>query len=1270
MHGSGYKFVSWNVRGLGHVMKRAKVFAYLKSLSADIMFLQETHIKHTTKGKLKVSWVDQQYEANFTTKARGVAILIRKNVPFIKSSTINDPNGRFLVVTGTLNSVPITLVNLYAPNFDDPDFFQKVFNLIPDISSTNIILGGDFNCVLDPLLDKQFSKSLQKSNSCIRLNTLADNLNLVDIWRLKHPTVRDYSFFSPVHKSYSRIDYFLLDSKLLSTVETVTYQPIVISDHAPLSMVLKIGVGRAGRNHWRFDPTLLADEQFTNHLQEQISHFITENDTGDVNDSILWETLKAVIRGHVIAYVSSKRKIEGSRLKAIERDLSLQEDSYKNNPNDATLETITNLKYEYNTILSQRVGSLLAKTQQKYFELGDKPHRLLARQLRHSQATRAIHKIRDKQGNLTTDPVKINKAFASFYEDLYQSKVKSTDPQIMNHFLENSQLPTLDETAAKAMDAVITLEEIVTAISQFPNNKAGGPDGFTIEFFKRYSSRLAPLLLRMFTHAKETSVLPPTLYNANIALILKKDRDPLDMSSYRPISLLQMETKILSKVLANRMCKYIASLIDPDQTGFVPGRHIYFNLRRLFNIIYQKQKDESVVIALDAEKAFDYIEWRYMLTALKYFGFGLEFIKWIEIIYAQPKASILTNGDISQPFHLHRGVRQGCSCSPYLFNLAIEALASQIRLNRDIAPIKIHNIENKISLFADDITLFMSHPKSSIPPLLQLIDTFSSFSGYKINWGKSELMPISDKVDLNFLRTTPFKMTRDQFRTLGIIATREHGKLLSSNWDSKIQQLNQNIQFWNTLPISMVGRINAIKMVVLPRFLYIFQNIPVFIPLYYFKKLDTIISAFIWNNKKARISKKHLGKCRAEGGFGLPNFKLYYWGANLNALLHWQNGMPTVSSQGGVPSWLQIEISACGATSLPALLNNPAKTKTPPYINNPVILHSLRIWKQIQSFLDLPKVYIDSPICHNHAFTPALMDPAFSRWKAKNIVFVRDLYSEGNLMSFQHLQQTYDLPSAHFFRFLQIRDYIKTHIPHYEHMPKHNTLDSLRRLTPGSRGTVSFLYDMLRAHEVVPTDKLKNYWEQELNMEISITVWEGIMDRIHSSSINSRHSLIQFKVVHRLHFSKARLHDIYPNISPLCDKCKQQTGTLTHQFWSCSKLTSFWSLIFDYISKAFHKTITPDPLLAIFGSVVYDPNITSYEGQAISLCTLLARRLILQQWKSDAGPLFQQWLRELGNILHMERLRYTITNKDRHFRKTWQPLLDKWAAASEKKQAQ
>lgn len=106
------------------------------------------------------------------------------------------------------------------------------------------------------------------------------------------------------------------------------------------------------------------------------------------------------------------------KLKELEQDLLTQENMFKNNPDDATLEAIIKLKYEYNTLLSSRVRAILHKTQQNYFDLGDKPHRLLTRQLRHSQASRASHKIRDRLGNLITDPVEINKCFAHFYEEL------------------------------------------------------------------------------------------------------------------------------------------------------------------------------------------------------------------------------------------------------------------------------------------------------------------------------------------------------------------------------------------------------------------------------------------------------------------------------------------------------------------------------------------------------------------------------------------------------------------------------------------------------------------------------------------------------------------------------------------------------------------------------------------------------------------------------------------------------------------------------------
>ena len=98
----GVSMVSWNVRGMGHPIKRAKVFSHLKSLSADIAFLQETHIRPSERNRLRCRWADQIFQSAFSSKARGVAIIIKKNIDFKHVSTISDPNGRFLIVTGYL----------------------------------------------------------------------------------------------------------------------------------------------------------------------------------------------------------------------------------------------------------------------------------------------------------------------------------------------------------------------------------------------------------------------------------------------------------------------------------------------------------------------------------------------------------------------------------------------------------------------------------------------------------------------------------------------------------------------------------------------------------------------------------------------------------------------------------------------------------------------------------------------------------------------------------------------------------------------------------------------------------------------------------------------------------------------------------------------------------------------------------------------------------------------------------------------------------------
>lgn len=135
--GDEVTFCSWNVKGINEPVKRGKVLSHLQSLRADVIFLQETHLKNNSHSRLRCRWIQQIYHSNFSAKARGTAILIRRGVPFKHLSTLADRDGRYVMVVGEFHSIPVTLLNVYGPNYDDPEFFKKVLNLIPDISNTN-----------------------------------------------------------------------------------------------------------------------------------------------------------------------------------------------------------------------------------------------------------------------------------------------------------------------------------------------------------------------------------------------------------------------------------------------------------------------------------------------------------------------------------------------------------------------------------------------------------------------------------------------------------------------------------------------------------------------------------------------------------------------------------------------------------------------------------------------------------------------------------------------------------------------------------------------------------------------------------------------------------------------------------------------------------------------------------------------------------------------------------------------------------------------------
>ncbi|XP_064410547.1 LINE-1 reverse transcriptase homolog isoform X1 [Latimeria chalumnae] len=337
--------------------------------------------------------------------------------------------------------------------------------------------------------------------------------------------------------------------------------------------------------------------------------------------------------------------------------------------------------------------------------------------------------------------------------------------------MEGVELPVLPEESRQCLEAPITKGEIVTAIRNINNGKSPGEDGFPIEFYKTYMEHITPLLLEVYQEIQEKGRLPDSMNRAMITLIPKDGKDPLECGSYRPISLLNVDYKILAKILAMRLGKIIPILIHPDQTGFVTGRYSADNLRRLLHVAWEVRDGEELaaVLSLDAEKAFDRAEWDYLFQILCHIQLGEGFLKYVEIPYSRPMASVIVNGTTSETFALGRGTRQGCPLSPLLFILALEPLASKIRGNPQVQGVRVGEAEHKIALYADDILLFISNPQDPIPALLDLILQFVTISGYKINWSKSEVLPLIGRCNSTMFDRWGFRWKAQGLKYLGIL---------------------------------------------------------------------------------------------------------------------------------------------------------------------------------------------------------------------------------------------------------------------------------------------------------------------------------------------------------------------------------------------------------------------------------------------------------------------------------------------------------------------
>ena len=232
----------------------------------------------------------------------------------------------------------------------------------------------------------------------------------------------------------------------------------------------------------------------------------------------------------------------------------------------------------------------------------------------------------------------------------------------------------------------------------------------------------------------------------------------------------------------------------------------------------EKENLPGIAAFLDFRKAFDTIEWHYLEKALTHFNFGPNFLHWFKILHTDISSCVLNNEHASRFFSIKRGVRQGCPLSGLLFVIGLELLARAVKRDALIKGITIGNKEIKISMYADDTTVFVNDT-DSILHLLNMLEKFRSISGLQVNTSKTEALWLGCWKDR---RDTPFnfKWPEDPICALGVFFSYNTLKADKLNFDDKLRSMEKVLNIWKCRRLTLIGKINIVKTLALSKLIF------------------------------------------------------------------------------------------------------------------------------------------------------------------------------------------------------------------------------------------------------------------------------------------------------------------------------------------------------------------------------------------------------------------------------------------------------------------
>ena len=1235
------------MKGLGNKNKREHIFEWLKYNSFDICLLQETHSTTKVETEWENEWGGKAYFSGFKSNSEGISIMINKKLSFDEINYTEIIKGKLQALTIQANNKEITLLNLYGPNSDDSTLFNTLEKFMEENEDCNFIVGGDFNTVLDINKDKKNGRTDTHKKKREKITEIIDTYELIDIWRSQHQDILKYTWHSNNKpRIFCRLDYFLISENILNCVEKSDIKTGYKSDHSVVTLNINLSTTAKGPGVFKINNSILLDTEYQSNIRNSITDIVEINK--ETNPNTLWELIKGTIRNESIRYSTLKKKQQKLREDEIKKALEQLENNLQNHTDDPNIEeitkSITNLKEELNEIVEHKINGFIIRSKAEIAEYNEKGSKYFSSLERKKAEKKTINQL-NINGKLSTNQEDIFKELKRFYSKLYDRKECSSSSQ--NFFRHD--INKLNQTEKESCEGILTEFECAQALLSMKNGKSPGSDGITTEFYKIFWPDIKLHLLNSLNYSYQNNKLTELQSQSLITLLPKTGKDIKNVENWRPISLLNIDYKIATKTLANRMKAILDSIISREQTGFMKGRYIGENVRLLFETLEYVEENNmpSILFFADFEKAFDSIDHHFMYEVLEFFNFGDSFIKWIKLFYKDAKSCICNNGHMTDFFQITRGVRQGCPLSPYLFIVCIELLSNNITQNKNIKGIDILGVELKQTLFADDGTFITDGTQQSFENLIITLDNFSNILGLKLNSQKCKILRAGSLKHsiCKFMNHKNFDWNSHKAETLGMIFSNRPEENVDLNLNPKLSDFINCLKRWQHRKLSLMGKITVVKTFALPKLIYpltVLQN-PSEEQITLIKKK---IFEFIWDKKPDKIKRKLLTQDYEKGGLKLLDFDSFL----LAIKASWVKKIFDEKNNGTLKEIYLKTIHKCGG-KLILECNTSVQDILKLFHRKTFIQTILKSWILIRK--PETKEHINQEIIWNNKYIKVGNETIyFKLWYNKGIKHIQQIYDfrYQNFFKFEELVHLFDLPRNEIYRYNQLitsipkrwKERLKNETPSQPYTEKF--IEDFFK----SQRSVKFLYDYKVRQEPIPEIKSEIKWQN--SFEGGNFNWKIIYTTSFKCSIDQKIRNFQYKYLMQIIPTNVFLFKCNLVQSILCDFCNMYVETTKHLFWECSTIKQFWLGIEVYLTQK-GLNIKLD-----YKSISLGTQNINIKHNLINLIIILSKYYIHRCKYTKQNPNIEHFKRYLSNEINVEKQIALNHDKVEQHNIKWQPF--------------